>query len=140
MKVLLATDGSTHAELAEAIGLKIPNYKSAEWTVATVVSPMGGMLIGVEPFGAPIITEDLQRLFEASLSRGNAILSETVHRLNSNGIRPKSQLLEAQPETQSRQVFHPNRPDRSRSVPDRLKHHPDSDLRSLLVSDSEPKA
>ncbi len=97
MKVLLATDGSKHAELADAIGSKIPQYRNAEWTVATVVSPMGGMLIGVEPFGAPIITEDLQRLFEASLIRGKLVLSETVHRLNSNGIRAKSQLLEGDP-------------------------------------------
>ncbi len=97
MKVLLATDGSMHAELAEAIGSKIPQYRSAEWTVATVVSPMGGMLIGVEPIGAPVFTEDLQRLFEASLTRGKSILSETVHRLNSNGLRAKSELLEGDP-------------------------------------------
>jgi nucleotide-binding universal stress UspA family protein len=97
MKVLLATDGSSHAELAEAIGSKIPKYRNGEWTAVTVVSPIGGMLIGVEPLGAPMITEDLQRLFEASLRRGTNVLSETVRRLNSKGIRAKSELLEGDP-------------------------------------------
>lgn len=94
MKVLFATDGSNCSRHAELLAARIPSLAKGTWTAATVVSPPFVPMMGIEPIGAPIMSEDLQAIFDAQLESANRLLTETADRLEALGIACETRMLE----------------------------------------------
>lgn len=97
MKTILATDGSPYAGLAEELAVRIPEVRAGEIVVATAIAPPTVPMLGIEPLGAPLISEDLQRMFDAQLAAAQKCCADLESRLAAQGLACRSVVVEGEP-------------------------------------------
>lgn len=97
MKVVLATDGSSYARLAEEMLLRVPSLKSAEVLVVSVATTPHVPLAGVPTFESAAMAEELAQLSENSREHAQRAAEECVARLKSEGVNAVGFTLEGDP-------------------------------------------
>ncbi|MCW5940695.1 MAG: universal stress protein [Fimbriimonadaceae bacterium] len=97
MKVLLASDGSPSARLAEAMLPKLPVYGSAKVDCVHAVAPPFGLLGMSPPLGGVAIANQATALWESAREAGRAIAEESAARLRSQGFDARAAVIEGDP-------------------------------------------
>lgn len=94
MKILLATDGSDHARIAEVLLTRIPPYRNAEITVATCVAPPALIVGAMQPSGALAFAEEAIEVWEELRKTARATSDAVADRLKSAGLNASAVVLE----------------------------------------------
>ncbi len=94
MKILLATDGSDHARIAEVLLTRIPPYRNAEITVATCVAPPALIVGAMQPSGALAFAEEAIEVWEELRKTARATSDAVADRLKSAGLNATAVVLE----------------------------------------------
>lgn len=98
MQVLLGTDGSTHSRLAEEVLLHIPEWKSAEVTVASVAPTMVfGFAAAAEPGMSGAYAEQAAAAYETGVRSAHDYADAAVSRLKDRGVNATAAYLEGDP-------------------------------------------
>lgn len=88
MKIILGTDGSTHAQLAETVLLRLPLARSAEIIVAAV-SPPPAFTAG-DPMSGGMIGDDYAQVIAIERERAEAEANRSAERLRAAGMSAKA--------------------------------------------------
>lgn len=94
MKVLLATDGSEHARLAEVALAKTPGAAGAHVVVVTVGLALRMSVADVEPLGPAVLGEQLRDIQEASQRQAESAAEAAASRLIASGFSADVTVLE----------------------------------------------
>lgn len=95
MKILLATDGSAHARLAETLLLKVPKWKEAEVTVVSVMTPP---LIGLGPtFPGEMFSYETETLIATARDVAVTTAEGVAARLKERGVNAHPMVVEGDP-------------------------------------------
>jgi nucleotide-binding universal stress UspA family protein len=100
MKILLATDGSSHARIAENILLKLPRWREAEILVVSVASPGSGEAATVEPVNDIVLAQESAAAFEVAESESAATAQRVAARLQAAGVNARSMVLHGEVATE----------------------------------------
>lgn len=94
MKVLLATDDSEYARLAEAALRLTPRLRDAEVIVASVVPSAHVAVASVAPLGMAVSGEQAREIFEIGLHHAHSFVDATIARLHAHGHKASGVVLE----------------------------------------------
>jgi nucleotide-binding universal stress UspA family protein len=98
MKILLASDGSAYAHLAETLVLKLPAYRSAQIDVATAVSPPAIAGFGTfQPLGGYDAATQAHLAYEQSQANASEISAGAAKRIEEAGRAAHAVVLEGEP-------------------------------------------
>lgn len=94
MDILLATDGSACARLAEALLIKLPRAQGATIHVATAVPAPAVMMASLQPIGAFSMIQQADLLWKAHHDRGTDVVRESAGRLRAAGFQTREVVLD----------------------------------------------
>lgn len=94
MQILLGTDGSTYARLAEELLQRIPEWRSAEIIVASVAAPVSYSFSGIAPGAGAIFAEQAAKAYEDGLQAARDEADAAVTRLTLAGMKASAAYLE----------------------------------------------
>lgn len=97
MRVILATDGSSYARLAEEILLRVPLLRGAEILVVSVAATPHVPLAGMPSFESAAMAEELAQLSEDSRTSARDSAESCVARLKSEGVNAVGFTLDGEP-------------------------------------------
>ena len=100
MQVLLGTDGSTHSRLAEEVLLHIPEWKSAEVTIASVAPSMIFGFAAAEPGVSGAYAEQAAAAYETGIQSARDYADAALSRLKDRGVNATAAYLEGDPGTE----------------------------------------
>lgn len=94
MKIMLATDGSDHAQLTEAFLARFPIAKSADLDVVSVCAMLPIIGVGVPAIAEPGIPEQTATLWEELHKHTKHVVAETCARLTAQGFKTNPVVLD----------------------------------------------
>lgn len=97
MKVLLASDGSPSARLAEAMLSKLPVCAGAKVDCVHAVAPPFGLLGMSPPLGGVAIASQATALWESAREAGRGLAEEATARLKTQGFDARPVVVEGDP-------------------------------------------
>lgn len=97
MKVVLATDGSAHARIAEETLAKMAGLKGADWRVVSVATPLP--VVVDTPQGEAVAggSDELTRAWHLIKDATKKTADEVADRMRSRGFKAEGVLLEGDP-------------------------------------------
>ncbi|MBI5706057.1 MAG: universal stress protein [Armatimonadetes bacterium] len=114
MKVLLATDDSDYAQLAEAALRLTPRLRAADVSVASVVPSAHVAVASVAPLGMAVSGEQAREIVEIGLHHAQSFVEAAVGRLRAHGHKAEGVVLEG-------------------NIGDRLLEHAESERVDLIL-------
>lgn len=94
MQILLATDGSSYARLAEELLQRIPEWRDAEITVVSVAAPLTYGLAAAIPGAGLIFADKAMEAYEVGVAAARDFANAAVERLTSAGLKASAAYLE----------------------------------------------
>lgn len=94
MKIMLATDGSEYATLAEALMSRLPMPPDAEVEVVSVSAMLPILGVGVPPFAEPSVPAQAPGLWEELHKHAERAASDAAGRLAARGIKSTEVVLD----------------------------------------------
>jgi nucleotide-binding universal stress UspA family protein len=100
MTIVLATDGSAHAKLAEDLMAKLFRGSAAAVDVACVVAHPHVPIVGIQPYGAAFLSEEVGRIVLAARDAAQGTVDSCAERLRAAGFSANAVVLEGDPGTE----------------------------------------
>lgn len=97
MRIVLATDGSQHARLAEELFQRVPSLRAAEVLVASVASTPHVPLAGMPSYESAAMAGELAQLSEDARRHAHEAAEACVERLKAEGIDAVGFTLDGDP-------------------------------------------
>lgn len=97
MKIVLATDGSDYARIAEEVLTKFESAKGAEWDVVSVASPLPVSVASIDTAADLVGADELSLAWHHIKEATKASAEAVAARLRERGYRATAHLLEGDP-------------------------------------------
>jgi nucleotide-binding universal stress UspA family protein len=94
MRIMLATDGSEHAALAETVLAKFPGLAGSSVDVVSVSTPLPILGVGVPAIAEPTYTEQSTELWQELHAHAEKVAREAAERLSAAGFQARHVVLD----------------------------------------------
>lgn len=97
MKIVLATDGSAHARIAEETLAKFEGLRDAEWDVVSVATPLPIAVASFDEAAGLAGSDELSRAWHSIKEATRKTAEDVAERLKARGFKARGVLLEGDP-------------------------------------------